>query len=1229
MSQHDLPDHDGPPYTAHDPAPVRAPAMVVGVGASAGGIPALKEFFHDIPDDTGAAFVVVLHLSPDFESRLAEVLQAHVRMPVRRVDGRVRMAADCIYVIPQNRTLLVSDGHLEVGEPADAAARRSTIDYFFRSLAEHHPDCVGVLLSGAGSDGALGLAAIRDGGGLTLAQEPGDAEYAEMPQAAVARGVVDFVLPARQLGAKLVELRSSLQTQAPPLRDSPLDESAAAALSSILLQVKTRTGHDVSGYKQSTLLRRIGRRMRVRQVGELPQYADLLRSNRDEPGALLKDLLISVTSFFRDPEVFGTLADLVVPELLAGVPAGDTVRVWVPGCATGEEAYSIAMVLHEHAMELKRPPPVQIFASDLDADAIAAARQGEFPATVAADVGADRVERYFIERGAFLRVRKEVREMILFTTHNLLQDPPFSRIDLVSCRNVLIYLERHLQEQVFDLFHYALRENGTLVLGGSESIAGDPARFRVLHAGHRIYQRESSPRQRPRLLPDLPLAPQPRVPPDRDPAPAARRGSGAADADLHRSVLEAHAPPSIVVDHNGGIVHVSDSAGRYLLFPSGSPTSNLLKATREELRPELRTALHHVLTRRASFLSPRIPVVLDGRERAVQVYAAPATADGAQLALVVFMEGDAPADEAEQSTFAAPSRRAQEADEEIGALHDRLQQTVEDAALREEELKAANEELQSINEEYRSTLEELETSREELQSMNEELTSVNDELKLRVEQLARANDDLSNLMSSTEIATLFLDRELNIQRFTPALQSIFNVMPIDVGRRLSDLTHRLDQVSFPGDCQHVLNTLQPIQREVMSEEGSTFLMRITPYRTGGDSVDGLVITFTDITAIRHAESKLRESEERHRLLIEGVQEYAIFMIDQDGLITLWNAGAERTFGWTGHEIIGRSAEVIFIPQDRAAGVLLQEMQAALRDGQAPDDRWHLRRSGEQFWASGTLTALRAGDGTLRGYAKVLRDNTQRRQQEEALRQSEAGLRALTDTLEERVEERTAELAAANLRARALASEVVLAEQRVRRYIARRLHDDLQQHLYGVQMRVAALRQRDTATDDPSGTLADIAQWLAEAVKMTRGLTLDISPPALAAGGLADGVQWLADQMQEAHGLHVDVHDASGDAQESEDVRTLILESLRELLFNIVKHAELAEAVVEIERVEGRIVVHVSDEGPGFRAVEPMARSLRGFGLANVAERLRLLGGDMRIDSAPGRATRITLVAPPL
>ena len=584
-----------------------APSLV-GIGASAGGISALREFFHDVPAESGITFVVVLHLAPAYESNLAEVLQPHVRMPVRKVEERVRMEPNHVYVIPQNRTLAVTDGHLDIAEFRDERERHGAIDFFFRTVAQAHPEGIGVLLSGSGSDGSLGMRAIKEHGGVILAQSPDEAEYPEMPRNIIATGLVDFVLPARELGARVVQLRAPVWL---PVQGATLAADVAAVVHEILLELKRRTGQDLTGYKKSTVLRRIARRMRVTQRTDLRSYAQQLKESSSEPEALLNDLLLSVTSFFRDSAVFDALDRDVIPALLGRALVGDVLRIWVAGCATGEEAYSIAMLVDEHASRMRIRPEVQIFASDLDEDAIAKARDGVFPAAAATDLSDERIERFFWRESAHLRVRKELRDTILFTKHNVLQDPPFSRVDLISCRNLLIYLDRGMQNRVIDLFHYALREEGFLVLGTSESIDAATTRFHAVDRAARIYQRKSITRRPADWLADFPLA-RPGRQRHEEAAMTTGFGMSGPRLELHRAALEAHAPPSVLVDEHSTIVHVSPTANRFLQFSSGSPTAHVLKSVRGELQHELRAALFQALQKKRPTQTQLIPMQLDG-----------------------------------------------------------------------------------------------------------------------------------------------------------------------------------------------------------------------------------------------------------------------------------------------------------------------------------------------------------------------------------------------------------------------------------------------------------------------------------------------------------------------------------------------------------------------------------------------------------------------------------------
>lgn len=1209
--------------------PEKPPPTLVGIGASAGGIPALKAFFEHVGEDTGLVFVVVMHLSPEHESNLAEVLQPHVRIPVRQVQGRTAIEPDHVYVIPPDRSLAVVDHHLELSRFEEPRGRRAPIDVFFRTIADVHPDGVGVLLSGTGSDGVVGLKAIKEAGGLILAQSPEEAEYDAMPRAAEATGLVDFVLPARELGRKVVEIVArGAPRPAPETED--LGDDEAAVLGEILERLHAQTGHDFSGYKRSTVLRRVGRRMRVAHTDELTAYLGYLRGRPEEAEALMKDLLISVTNFFRDHEAFEALERKVVPRLLKDRSAEDEVRVWVPGCATGEEAYSIAMLVLERVAGRPTRPSIQIFASDLDESALAWAREGLYPEAIVADVSEERLARFFAREGSYYRVRDELRERILFTPHDLLRDPPFSRLDLVSCRNLLIYLRRDLQETVLELFHYALEEEGFLFLGESESVEAAKALFRAVDKEHRIYARNRKARDFAARLPDLPLSVVSRGPrPLRRPRAADPRRR--TDGELHLEALEAHAPPSLIVDEERSIVHVSERARRYLRFPAGGPTVDLLQVAREELRPDLRSGLYRALEEGRSTRTDWLPTEIEGRPRRVQVYVAPVASDQERRrALVVFLEAEPEeVDREPPGPATASDRRVAQVERELSTMKERLRQTIEESETRQEELRASNEELQSINEEYKSTLEELETSKEEIQSMNEELKTVNDELKQKIEELATANDVLRNLISATEVAALFLDRRLRIERFTPALGELFHVREVDEGRPLAHVTHELDYEGLEEDCERALETLRPVEREVADGGGRDFLARILPFRTLDDRIAGVVATFTDITRVRRAQERLRRSEERLRLVIEGVREYAIFMVDPDGTINLWNSGAEEIFGYPESEAVGRPLATIFTEEDREEGAVEREMHVAEEEGQARSERWHVRRDGSRFWATGVLTPVHGEDGSLRGFAKLLRDNTRRRAQEEALRRSAERLRQLNETLEARVAERTADLEEAGARIRRLASEVIMAEQRVRRRVARRLHDDLQQLLYALQMKVSMVR---TAMEQGEmDRLADLAErleaGLEDAARTTRQLTVDLSPRTLAGEGLREALTWLVEQMRELHGLEIDVRVEEPYEVGDEDLRVVLFQSVRELLFNVVKHAGVDRATVELTLEEGRRVVRVVDEGRGFDVSAVETHGGGGFGLSHVAERLELVGGGLVVESEPGKGSRLTIRLP--
>ena len=769
----------------------------------------------------------------------------------------MRMQPDHVYVIPPNQNLEITDGHLVLSDFEAPRGQRAPIDVLFRTLAQSHPDGVGILLSGSGSDGTLGMQAIKEHGGVLMVQSPEEADYDAMPRSAIATGLVDFVLPLAALAAKLLELHPHdllndllQQPETLPARESEV-------LQQILRHLETQTGHDFSGYKHATVLRRLARRMRVVQAENLSAYLGYLHGQAHEAQALMKDLLISVTRFFRDPEALEALREQVIPSLFEGKGPGDEVRVWVPGCATGEEAYSIAMLLLEQAGTLAAAPTLQLFASDLDEEALTCGREGLYPISIAVDVAEARLQRFFVREPEAYRVKRELRDVIIFTPHSLLKDPPFSRLDLISCRNLLIYLQRDLQEQVLKLFHYVLEPEGRLFLGSAESVESTAHLFRATDATHRLYRRQSV--EGLARLPDLPLSiTTPRWRRPSRPRPATSQ-QAASDAERHRQMLEAHAPPSLMVDAEANVVHVSERATRYLQYPSGSPSPNLYRAILPELRLELRSALYQALERAEATIGTPTSVEIRGTRRLVQLYVTPEGKQTPPMALVVFAEANLPASGEQAGQEAGASEvdaRLHQMETELEATQTHLHDSLEAAEAQQEALKAANEELQSINEEYKSTLEELETSKEELQSINEELTTVNHELQERLQDLSQANNTIHNLIATSDVGLLFVDRQLRIALYTQPLAQLFHLVPSDRGRPLAHVRHRLREVDIEQAIEQTLETLEATEREVQRDDGRIYLMRLTPYRTTDNDPEGVVVTLVDITARKQAEASL-------------------------------------------------------------------------------------------------------------------------------------------------------------------------------------------------------------------------------------------------------------------------------------------------------------------------------------------------------------------------------------
>jgi len=854
-------------------APAAHGFPVVGIGASAGGLEALEHFLSHVPAGSGMAFVIVQHLDPTRKGIMPELLQRATRMKVVQVKDRTLVQPERVYVIPPNKDMSILHGVLHLLEPVTPRGLRLPIDFFLRSLAQdQHERSIGVILSGMGSDGTLGLRAIKEKAGLVLVQDPASAKFDGMPRSAIDAGLADIVAPVDELPGRILAYLQ--RTPLPRASEVELKDKAQSALEKTIILLRSHTGQDFSLYKQNTFFRRIERRMAIHQIDKIDSYVRYLQENSQELDLLFKELLIGVTSFFRDPGEWTSLRDTVLPKLLASRPDGHALRAWVPACSTGEEAYALAIVFKE-AMEKLKPAKrftLTIFATDLDKDAIDKARQGVYPPNITADVAPERLNRFFSKVEDGYRLRSEIREVVVFAPQSVIMDPPFTKLDILSCRNLLIYLVPEMQKKLIPLFHYSLRPGGVLFLGSAETVGGFTDLFSPVGTKTRLYRRNESVT---------------RSEPVEFPSSAGLRGTGG-KAPLEapsphtlqsladRLVLDQFSPPAVLVNEQGNILYVSGRTGRYLEPAAGKANWNLFVMVREGLRYELTNAFQRALRGTGSETVEGAKLGTGRAEHLVRVtvqrLAEPEALRG--TVLVVFQDVH-PSPESQAQHEAQARRRAQPSVPEarLAQLERKHQQAVmelqttrEEMQTSQEELRSTNEEMQSANEELQSTNEELTTSKEEMQSLNEELQTVNNELQVRVDELSRSNNDMTNLLNSTDIATLFLDNDLKVRRFTTLAAKLIKLIPGDVGRPITDLASDLHYPELTADAGEVLRRLVVVEKPIQTLDRRWFSVRIMPYRTLDDRIDGLVITFADITIAKTLETQLRDKQaalERH------------------------------------------------------------------------------------------------------------------------------------------------------------------------------------------------------------------------------------------------------------------------------------------------------------------------------------------------------------------------------
>jgi two-component system CheB/CheR fusion protein len=891
----------------------RAGFPIVGIGASAGGLETLEAFFSKMPPEANMAFVIIQHLSPNFKSIMASILAKHTRMTVSEIEDGTPLAPNCVYLNPPNKNVAVFNRMLHLMEPVKSGAINMPIDFFFRSLSEDQKEkAIGIIVSGTASDGTLGIKAIKGEGGMVIAQDPETAKYDGMPRSAIGTGLVDFILPVERMPRTLFNYVKHPFLKSPG-KINVAETTIKNQLQKAFTLIRSATGHDFSQYKQSTIRRRIERRLAVHQIDKLTDYIMYMQKNPLEIDALFKDLVIGVTSFFRDPEAYQVLEQKVFPKLLHGRKPDDPLRFWVVGCSTGEEAYSLAVIVSEAMEKMKKYFTVQIFATDIDETAIENARNGIFPDSIATDLSKERLDQFFTKGDGVFIVKKQIRDMVVFSLQSIIRDPPFSRLDLVSCRNLMIYLDHPLQKKTIPLFHYTLNPQGVLFLGTSESIGEFTDLFQPLNSKWKIFQRKESIREGIIDFPKkITYVSQDILEPDdllRMPV------TTDIQAVTEKAILSQYAPTGVLIDDKYEILHFVGQTEKFLVPPTGKPSFNILKMARQDLKYQLTAALHRAVREKKRTDCKSVRVRYDNTTCMVDISISPVSDKGlAPGLLLVLFEEKEPVCQPDENLVREPGEKIEDPtvhqlEQELQSTREYLQATIEELETSNEELKSNNEEMQSVNEELQSTNEELETSKEELQATNEELATVNSELQNKVNEFSKASDDMNNLLAASEIASIFIDIRLNIERYTPAAARIIKLIPTDIGRPLNDLKTSFPGVELAEHAKKVLKDLNTLETEILSEDRIWHALKAMPYRTGDNVIAGVVMTVMDIHKVKQAD-KIR----RLAAVLEDAND-AITVRDFKGCILAWNKGAEGMYGWTEFEALKMKIEDL-IPKER-------------------------------------------------------------------------------------------------------------------------------------------------------------------------------------------------------------------------------------------------------------------------------------------------------------------------
>ena len=1224
LARSDDHERDSEPDPGDEPEGVDAllPYPVVGIGASAGGVEAYIELVSNLPADTGLAFVLVPHLNPNHESHLPQILARRTPMPVSEIQSGTRPAPNEIYVLPPKFRATIERGvfHLDARPPNERVPM--PIDRFFRSLAaDQRNRAIGVILSGADSDGALGLKAIKGEGGIAIVQDPESARFGDMPRSGMLADHVDLVLPPAEIGAELSRLaRQFYQPSLQLLEEGNLSPGDEPQFARILALLRTVGGIDFRHYKPGTVRRRTARRMVLRRVESLAEYARLLVESREELRNLHEDVLINVTRFFRDPSVFDALKTEVLPGIFDKRSPDQQVRIWVAGCSAGEEAYSIAICLLEYLAGQPFEPAIQIFGTDASERSIDKARAALYPLSLASEISPERLRRFFVKTDKGYQVSKWVRDLCIFARQNLCNDPPFSRLDLVSCRNVLIYLKPELQRNVLTTFHYAMRPSACLLLGRSESVPETMGLFSAIDRRHKFYSKlgDSSPVFARMTMPDPKTS-----------APALTMGRLAMESEPQRAadriVLARHGPPGVIINQDQDIVEVRGHPAPFLAIAPGAPSLHLLRMAHGDIMPVLRDAI-----RRASdtgvATTEEVSVHRDGavHEATLEVLPIQLSASQPQHYLVLFVRKPARAS-AEAVERVTPEGntgdRVEDPNRELGRLRrdltttrQYLQSLIEERDARNQELTAAYEEIQSANEELQSTNEELETAKEELQSTNEELQTVNDELRNRNQALMQASNDLSNLLNSVNVPVIMMASDLTIRQFTPPAERLMRLRASDIGRPIGEIRSNLMLDDIEPLLHEVLESLATKEVEVQDRTGRWHLLRVRPYRTAENKIEGVVLLLLDIDQLRRGQDEVQQARDFARAVIEGVQA-PVVVLGGELRVRTANAAFRGLSALSAADLDGRSfSELVSMLWDwpdlrESLEPLLDPANTATLEVEHESTRLsrHFRLIARGVLADGDPLVL-----------IVMQDVTAQRRAERLLESERERLAGQFRSTAEELHRTREEL-------RALAGRLFTSQEEERKRVARELHDDIGQRLAALEIDIERLRgDLPPAPEDVQSALTGLRVRMSDLSNAVRKLSHQLHPSNLEHLGLAAALKSLVEEFGNRRGMVADFRRSRVPDGIPQEVAAALYRVAQEALRNVAKHAGRTHVKVSLEGSAGRLRLTVRDLGEGFD-VTGVAR--RGLGLVSMEERVRLVGGKFAVESALGEGTKVTVTIP--